>query len=181
MQEERDLSDSDYLVAQCRSGNREAIESFYRVFQPRLHRNLGRVVRDPFLREDVVQETLIKALSRLDCFDCSRPLWPWLRTIGLRTAFDHLSKRRRESARLVFEPAVAHQTVLEDWEGDPVLFQTLAAISERHRVALSLRYLEDRPGSEVAVALGLSKGAFDQLIFRARARFAAEYRRALLQ
>lgn len=164
------------MIEGCRGGERDAIEAFYRMFQSRLRHNLARVLRDAALREDVVQEALIKALRGIHSFDSSRPLWPWVRTIGLRTAFDHLHKGRRECPGLP-DRGAEEEALFEACERGLLLAQALAALSERHRLVLSLRYLEDWSGAEVAQLLGLKKGALDQLIFRARTRLAAEYRR----
>ena len=49
--------------------------------------------------DDVVSETFQKFFSKIDSFDLSRELLPWLFTIANRTALDHLDAIRREDAK----------------------------------------------------------------------------------
>lgn len=55
-----------------------------------------------------------------------------------------------------------------------VLVEALARLPERERAALSVRYLEHWTTKESALMMGVSEGAFTQLLFRARQRLRKE-------
>ncbi|MDQ4125371.1 MAG: RNA polymerase sigma factor, partial [Actinomycetota bacterium] len=155
----------------------EAFGQLYRRFHPRLVRLVVRMTGDRELAEDVAQEALVRAFAKLDTFDRSRPLWPWLKVIASNLAVDAGRKRSRE---VEWDPGdVAAVPAIEDpsCEDGMLLAQALSNLPDRQRVAVSLRYLEDWESAEAASFLGLSIPAFEQLLFRARKRLRLEYSR----
>jgi RNA polymerase sigma-70 factor (ECF subfamily) len=67
--------------------------------RPRLHRYCARMTGSAFDGEDVVQDALFDAYRKLDSYDDSRPLAPWLFRIAHHRAIDHLRPRGvREAA-----------------------------------------------------------------------------------
>jgi RNA polymerase sigma-70 factor, ECF subfamily len=61
--------------------------------RPRLHRYCARMTGSVLDGEDVVQEALFDAYRRLDAFDGSRPLAPWLFRIAHNRCIDFLRRR----------------------------------------------------------------------------------------
>lgn len=165
------------LVQGALGDDGEAFGHLYRRFYPRLVRLIVRKTGDRALAEDVAQEALLRALDKLETFDRSRPLWPWLKVIAINLAVDVGRKRSRE---VEWDPEDAAGTAAKEMpscEDGIVLAQVLANLPDRQRVAVSLRYLQDWESSEAASFLGLSIPAFEQLLFRARKRARLEYSR----
>lgn len=164
------------LVAQHLSGDGHAFEILYREYFDRLVRLCRARTGDLAAAEDLAQETLVRALAHLDRFQIDRPMWPWLKTIATRLVIDQSRQRRPE---LSPDPD-DNQSVTDDtlWlEERPILAAALAGVPARQRVALALRYLDDWSPAEAADALGMSRPAFDQLLFRARGKLRHEYRK----
>ena len=156
-------------------------EAFFREYFPRLVAVARPLTRDSALAEDVAQETLSKLHARAYSLDFSEPIWPWLKTVAMRLAIDQFRRDDRESST---EPHVMsrhrEQHGREDqyWcEEAPQLILALKELSGRQRLAVALRYLEDKDPTDAAIVLGLSKPAFEQLLFRARRKLLVEYRR----
>jgi len=61
--------------------------------RPSLHRYCSRMTGSVMDGEDVVQEALFEAYRKLDKFDDSRPLKPWLFRIAHNRCIDFLRKR----------------------------------------------------------------------------------------
>src|SRR5258708_20280156 len=61
--------------------------------RPSLHRYCSRMTGSVMDGEDVVQETLFEAYRKLDKFDDSRPLKPWLFRIAHNRCVDFLRSR----------------------------------------------------------------------------------------
>lgn len=165
------------LVQGALGDDEEAFGHLYRRFHPRLVTLVVRKTGDRLLAEDVAQEALLRALDKLDTFDRSRPLWPWLKVIATNLAVDAGRKRSRE---VEWDPDDAAEVAAADapsCEDGMVLAQVLKNLPDRQRVAVSLRYLQDWESSEAASFLGLSTPAFEQLLFRARKRLRLEYSR----
>src|SRR5882757_5537324 len=61
--------------------------------RPRLHRYCARMTGSVLDGEDVMQEALFEAYRKLDSFDDSRALSPWLFRIAHNRCIDFLRKR----------------------------------------------------------------------------------------
>src|SRR5580692_12172353 len=99
------MSDTEYLQP---SG---PVDARYLAFletithlRPSLHRYCARMTGSVMDGEDVVQESLFEAYRKLDKFDDSRPLKPWLFRIAHNRCIDFL---RRKGVRDEAETAAA--------------------------------------------------------------------------
>src|SRR5262252_1345716 len=82
--------------------------------RPQLHRYCSRMIGSITDGEDVVQDALFRAYRRLDTYDDSRPLAPWLFRIAHNQCIDFL---RRRGVRVEAESAAAEPDVVaaHDW------------------------------------------------------------------
>jgi RNA polymerase sigma factor (sigma-70 family) len=62
--------------------------------RPRLHCYCARMVGSVLDGEDVVQDALFQAYRKLESFDDTRPLGPWLFRIAHNQCIDFLRRRR---------------------------------------------------------------------------------------
>ena len=159
------------------AGDREAFATLFRRYYPDLLWFLSGRLRDHALAEDLAQETLLRALRSMPTYDPTREIWPWLRTIASRLASAESTKR---GAELPVEEVDRGVGSRED-DSDAVLardavLQALSTIPPRQSRALVMRYVEDRDPSDIADLFGMSRGALEQLLWRARRSFAKEYR-----
>jgi len=81
--------------------------------RPSLHRYCARMTGSVMDGEDVVQESLFEAYRKLDQFDESRPLKPWLFRIAHNRCIDFLRKR---GVRVEAETAAASSDIVEPTE-----------------------------------------------------------------
>ena len=108
---------------------------------------------------DLMQDTYVTALGRLDTYRGQGTLLSWLRAVGLRKCLDwrrRISLNIRKLATFAREYAPLAATGAEEtFPGLGDGFQAaLDRLSPRQRAALLLRELEDQPFSEIAAALG---------------------------
>lgn len=159
----------------------------------RLDRRLAARV-DP---SDVVQESLAEAAARLTDYARERPLpfYPWLRRIAADRIADagrrHLRAGRRSIGREVpgglpcesvaeladrlLAPHSGPSARLRKAERRDRVRVALAALPERDREVLVLRYLEDLTTAETAEVLGLSESAVKMRLVRALQRLRDEF------
>src|SRR5437764_14834652 len=78
--------------------------------RPSLHRYCSRMTGSVLDGEDIVQDALFQAYRRLDTFDNSRPLAPWLFRIAHNQCIDFL---RRREVRQTAEAAAAEPDSVE--------------------------------------------------------------------
>ncbi|MGH9338561.1 MAG: sigma-70 family RNA polymerase sigma factor [Acidobacteriota bacterium] len=175
-------SQNGYDQSHVRESRAEwGFDELFREYFPRLVAVARPLTRDSALAEDVAQETLSRLHARAGLLDFSEPIWPWLKTVAMRLAIDHVRRDGRETPT---EPYVLitdkepHGREDQYWcEEGPQLILALKELSARQRLAVALRYLEDKDPADAAILLGLSKPAFEQLLFRARRKLLTEYRR----
>jgi RNA polymerase sigma-70 factor (ECF subfamily) len=120
--------------------------------------------------EDVVQDAYVKAYRSLveGRFDSRSKVDTWLYRIVTNTAIDAMrSKSRRREDDVAVEGATAGDAEsrlalaeLDDWLKD---------LPPDQRVALTLTAIEGMSAPEAAEVLGVSEGAVEQRVVRARA------------
>jgi len=163
------------LVAAVRRGQGEAIPWLVERYSPRLYRYLVRLVTDAALAEDVLQDTWLRVVERLDRYDQAKPFVVWLFAIARHRAIDALRQRARLTQKLG-RPAEPHENEqgehLDPLEqaasAEPSPLERLAAAELEQRVeqafallplhyreALTLRFHEDLAMNEIARVLGL--------------------------
>ncbi len=103
---------------------------------------------------------------------------PWLLGVARHKLADHWRRHYREQRRLHVAGLSLASDVDDPWDArlDAVLaHQTLARLAPQHRIALTLRYVDDLPVREVAAALGRTEHATEALLVRARGAFRHTY------
>jgi RNA polymerase sigma factor (sigma-70 family) len=117
----------------------------------------------PVDADDVYQETWIAALRAYPQLADASNLKGWLFTIAHRKAIDHVRARARR-ATPVAEPADLPEAGGAGSEGvaavaDEELWTAVAALPDKQRTAVSLRFIADSAYAEIATAMEISEPA----------------------
>jgi len=131
--------------------------------------------------EDIVQETLVRALSSIDRYDPQRPLRAWLNGIALHVTHKYWRRIRRARNAEQSEQASGVPTVqgrdpeqeLLLRERAELLYRALDGLSAPLRDALVLHAGEQLPAEEVARLLGTTATNVYTRVSRARAQVRA--------
>lgn len=131
-------------------------------------------LRDAHAAEDVVQETFLRAWTRLPQLRDASRLGPWLKTIAANAAVDHVRRQRTmaplEAARHTPAPGPSHDEVVVAREEAELLHRHLDGLREVDRRALWQRDGHGVPVGELADELGMTTGSVRVLLTRARQR-----------
>jgi RNA polymerase sigma-70 factor (ECF subfamily) len=92
---ETKLEPQEDLLVRARSGDRDAFDALVEKELPRLRAVIRRMVGHPEDTEDLVQETVLRALEKLSTFRGDSAFSTWLVAIGVRAVLDHLRARKR--------------------------------------------------------------------------------------
>lgn len=157
------------LVALAREGHESAVEEIVRRYRPGLVRFAGSIVR-PDRADDVVQDSLARALPRISTGGDDLRLRPWLYTIVRNTALNQLRDAGPPHAQLDenYDGVEQPPQAMERRERVRSLVAGLQSLPEPQRKALVKREMEGRSHAEIGAEMGVSTGAARQLIFRAR-------------
>lgn len=168
------------MSAKPSSGNEDRKAEILAVageLRPELHRYCARLMGSVIDGEDVVQDTLIRALEALPDLDETTPLRPWLFRIAHNRALDLLRSRVVRKT----EPMVAASDVVDLANPDPVemlmrqeavntAVSRFAGLPLVQRSVVILKDVLDESLVEIAVLLNLTVDAVKGHLARGRAR-----------
>jgi RNA polymerase sigma-70 factor (ECF subfamily) len=142
--------------------------------RPRLHRYCARMTGSVLDGEDVVQEALFEAYRKLDTFDGSRPLSPWLFRIAHNRCVDFL---RRRNVRQEAEAAAAGPDVV--LPVDPpgaglgrAVEHLVTSLPPKERACVLLKDVFDYTLEEIAELVDSTVGGVKAALNRGRAKLA---------
>jgi len=143
--------------------------------RPSLHRYCSRMTGSVLDGEDVAQEALFEAYRKLDRYDDTRPLAPWLFQIAHNRCVDFL---RRRQVRVDAEAAVASPDVVQPPElpGPAVgraVEHLVLVLPPKERACVLLKDVFDYSLDEIADLIGSTVGGVKAALHRARAKLAA--------
>jgi RNA polymerase sigma-70 factor (ECF subfamily) len=142
--------------------------------RPSLHRYCARMTGSVMDGEDVVQEALFEAYRKLDKFDQSRPLKPWLFRIAHNRCIDFLRRRgvrdEAETAAAIPEAIKAVEPVLGTGKAVEHLVATLPP---KERACVLLKDVFDYSLEDIAQLVDSTVGGVKGALNRARTKLAA--------
>lgn len=176
------------LVRETLTGNQLSFQLLVERYAGRMFALVRHYTQSPVEAEDIVQDTFLKAYSRLEGFQQQSSFYTWLCRIAINTALDTLKRAGRSPVHAVEDPELAlaggpepsgsrlggvpaPDARLEREEVARVTHEALDELPEIFRTVLVLREFEELSYQEIADTLGISIGTVESRLFRARARF----------
>jgi len=143
--------------------------------RPILHRYCARMTGSVMDGEDVVQEALFEAYRKLDKFDDSRPLKPWLFRIAHNRCIDFLRKR---GVRVEAETAAMDSDTVEAIEPAGLelgraVEHLVTSLPPKERACVLLKDVFDYSLEEIAELVDSTVGGVKAALNRARTKLAA--------
>jgi RNA polymerase sigma-70 factor (ECF subfamily) len=139
--------------------------------RPSLHRYCARITGSVMDGEDVVQESLFEAYRKLDQFDESRPLKPWLFRIAHNRCIDFLRRKRvrheAEVAAAVPDLTELAEPALQTGKAVEHLVMTLPP---KERACVLLKDVFDYSLAEIAELVDSTVGGVKAALNRARTK-----------
>jgi len=178
LMERMETSDAE-AAARARGGDTEAFRVLVERHSPLVFRVAYRLTGNEHDAEDVVQETFLRAYSRLELFEERSHFGSWLYRIAANCAYDVLRRRARTAKRFAASDDAedgSDHFPSEDPAPDQLVFgaeirrrvdAVLERMSPAERSAFVLRHLEGMSIEEIGNALDLDTSATKHSIFRA--------------
>ena len=161
------------LVREIAAGDRRAFHALVEKHGGPLYRFILRQVGRPAVAEELLQEALLRAYRAAPTFEPRAAVSTWLFRIAANLCSNE-AQSARSRYEIVAEPpelAAAQADpakVLEQKELSAAVEAALAALPPQQRAAVQLARFEGLSYAEVAEVLGVSVGAVDGLLQRAR-------------
>jgi RNA polymerase sigma-70 factor (ECF subfamily) len=143
--------------------------------RPRLHRYAARMTGSAVDGDDVVQETVIKALESPPAIDNFSELERWLIRVTHNTAIDHLRRRARDAARRSEEDLdlVVDPTPVPSFDATLMGLRTFMRLPALQRSAVIFKDVLGHSLDEISAFTGSSVPAVKSALQRGRARLQA--------
>jgi RNA polymerase sigma-70 factor (ECF subfamily) len=173
------IRDQD-LVVRAKAGEQEAYGELVERYQRSLEGILVPLASDPDHARDLAQETVLKAWKNLNLYDGKHRFSTWFFRIGVNLAISvrrraQLEARVKESAdprgpaaRLAPPESPVEAVLLK--EDTERLRVAVAALPDRYKKILSLRYVEGLACKEIAERLDTTPNTVSIVLFRAKQR-----------
>jgi RNA polymerase sigma-70 factor (ECF subfamily) len=124
------------------------------------------IVGDSATAEDIVQETLLVALDKIEQYEPGTDLKAWLSRIAIYTSRNIIRRRKlREKWYAIWtrvaalgSPPRTPEQYTADHELAGELWQAVDGLSDKHRLPLILYHVYGMTAPEIADALGLKEG-----------------------
>ncbi len=163
------------LALACAGGDRQAFSEIVRRHAGRLRALARGFVGGAADADDIVQETFLSYWRTAGRWQPGGPpLGAYLTRIAVNRAIDGDRRRRVrrffgiEDAAEIADPAAAPDEQLAGRRELAAVTRDIAALPARQRAAILLAADGERTNAEIAAAMGLSTGAVEQLLVRAR-------------
>lgn len=190
--EEDDLA----LAKRAAIGDENAFVKIMRRYNQRLFRVAVGVVGEPSEAEDILQESYVRAFSRMSSYTGQGGLGAWLARIVHNEAIDRVRMRTSRSRHLMFEAEMRHQSsddesspalqarademrsspevIAEREEVRALLERAISQLPDTFRAVFVLREVEGLSVDETAEYLSIPPATVKTRDFRARALLRAQ-------
>ncbi len=188
IKESERLLDEKTLVERAKMGDKAAFAQLVNTYSDRIYNLALRILRKKEDAEDVLQETFLTVLEKLDTFDGRSSFFTWVYRIATNASLMRLRKKK-----VVFQELSDHSDFQEnvesrvfiDWTQDPAanvftgevknkIDEAINKLSDIYRSVFVLRDIEGLSIKETSAILGITEENVKIRLRRAR-QFLRDY------
>ena len=170
--------DDQTLIARAQRGDRDAFGTLATRHRDAIYSFAVRMLGDREQALDAAQEIFIRAYTKLDTFDQSRPWRPWLFTIAANTCTDLLRRSDRRADTVDHNAAIdlpagdassPHRAVAR-MELQRRVAEALQCLSHIERTVVALKHIEGFTYQEISGMTDIPVGTLKSHAHRGRRR-----------
>lgn len=177
------MTDDLSILRALKAGDTQALSLLFEQYADSIYRLAFRLVQEPEAAEDIVQETFLKTLTRLQSFEGRAKLSTWLYRVAYNASLDYLRARQTlsfpidqetaeesEAAPMpqVFVEWKTPESILLDGESLELLNRAIRSLPHSLQIVFVLRDIEGLSTDETAEILTLKVGTVKVRLHRAR-------------
>lgn len=152
------------LILNCQTGDAVAVQTLVRNFEAPVYRLAISILNDPAEADEATQDTLISVVDKLESFRGEANFKTWLFSIALNVCRMRLRKRRsrerlNQALHILFhsKPPEHPEDIVSQKESQLDVWRAIAALDDRHREIIILRYYHELKLEEIAKVIGVSE------------------------
>lgn len=170
------------VIRKAKQGDKEAFAELVTAYSERIYNLALRILRNREDAEDVLQETFLTVLQKLDSFDGRSNFFTWIYRIATNASLMKLRKKKLVFAEMPenFDPDSRHNDrIFVDWSQDPslnvqnkeikgIIDSAIGQLSDLYRSVFILRDIEHLSIKETSKILNISEENVKIRLRRAR-------------
>ncbi len=166
------------LIKQIQRGNQSAFEEFYKLTSPKAYFIALKITQNEHDAEDILQESYIKVLEKINEIDTSQNVTSWFLKIVSNKSKDLLKSKSRivfeNEEETVFDEIPEDKTEFcpeENLNQEELRFEVMAAIDEltaEKRACIMMMYFGDMSVKEIAESIEVPESTVKNRLFTAR-------------
>jgi RNA polymerase sigma-70 factor (ECF subfamily) len=167
--------DDTALVHRTQQGDMAAFEALFHKYQGAIYRTAYAITHDAGASEEVLQDCFYKTYLNIMKITGEGSLSPWLHRVAVNLSCNALKKRRvwlepLESVADYFFAETHHspENLAERAELQGTMRDVINTLSLKHRIVVTLHYLQDFSLPEIAYILDLPVGTVKSRLHHAR-------------
>ena len=181
------VEDQQQIVMGLKALDNETIERLVEIYSRPLFGVIIKFAKNPSDAEEVLQDTFLRIVQKIDSFREESKLWPWMRRIAINNAIMWLRKHRARLERSVQLDEKGSQRVGSGEKVSPVVgrslgpeetclnselsnqvYDAILRLPYEYRLPLILKDIEGVSLREIAALLGIKQSTTKTRIHRAR-------------
>lgn len=162
------------LIEKCRKNDRKAQMELYDKYSRGMYFVAYRFFKDSFLAEEAMQESFIKAFTKLDQFTGDVTFGAWLKRIVINKSIDMIKARKLDTIALN-EQVMTSVEESENWEVDNSITvaevkKAIDNLPEKYKYPVHLFLLEGYDHNEISEILNITPVSSRTLVHRGKKR-----------
>ncbi len=168
------ILDNKILIKKCRQNDRKAQMALYNKYSRGMYFVALRFFKDSFLAEEAMQESFIKAFSKLDQFTGDVTFGAWLKRIVINKSIDMLKARKLETTALN-EQIMGTPDEFNDWDVEEnttvdEVKKAIDSLPDKYKYPVHLFLLEGYDHNEISEVLNITPVSSRTLVHRGKKR-----------
>ena len=137
----------DDIVSELKQKDYHRFDTFYNLTKKQVYFSIITIIKDSQLTEDLLQETYMKFLEKIDNCESGRNISAYLVSIGRNLAINVYNKRKKEVySEEIFETIPAEEIAEDDQE----IFKILDILSSDEKEIVVMHVINDLKFREIA-------------------------------
>ena len=166
------------LIEKCRANDRKAQMQLYNKYCDGMYYVALRFLKDPFEAEEAMQESFIKAFTKLHQFTGDVTFGAWLKRIVINKSIDML-KAKKMNMVAINEQIMTTVDEQNDWSVEDSVTvdevkNAIERLPEKYKYAVMLFLIEGYDHNEISEILGITSVSCRTLVHRGKKRLQEE-------
>ncbi|WP_298553547.1 RNA polymerase sigma factor [uncultured Algibacter sp.] len=167
---------TEQLVALCKTGNQSAQLEIYNRYYKVMYNTSLRIVKNNFEAEDIMQDSFLKAFTKLESLKNASTFGPWLKRIVINNSIYHYKKTIKNNEvpidDILYKVENEADGISSDYEFKSIKAQqvlnSMKTLKDNYRIALTLNLIEGYDYEEISKIMNLTNANCRTTISRAK-------------